>query len=669
MKKSLKRIVSIMLAVLLLGGVFTVLPITAGAAGETEYDGIILGDVDGDGRVSVVDATLLQRYVSGMIKLSDFALLAADVDGDDEVTILDASWIQRFIGSMSAPEGIGNRAGDENEGIVYQKTVPWYSYDTDKIVKDEAEPVYFSTAYPDVPFVSDEFAIGLFLTQYEYDLEDGEKSVAEEGLKHQFYLPMGTSVEFDYDNKTMLFSDYTTTLTVNGHAPFSPMSPVSPINCKLYQTADTDLYYGGDPILMTFSYNEVPMLSYEGEILIPLQTMTDLFFSYVGLFFQYNGEGIYAIPSSIASIPSMKEYLDQYQNNAVKTDTISSALAQVNYYELCMVLDARYGLQAAHNIASFDDYFRRKGLKNRLLSTDLATVEKAQQDISSLLFEDFHSGNMMQSVFLSEQVKSDTPGSPVFLNRYERMDLIVGERSLALGDELGVDFPNYQRIGDTVFITFDQFSFYSTDYYYSEEYKPTTDGNTFDTVDLFHYALERLKNEDKDVKNVVVDLACNEGGAIYSCAYAMQAICGQSMIIVQNPNTWALHQCVYRFDLNLDGTIDDKDKSMLEMGFNVAVVFSDFSFSCGNLLPIMLDSLSDRVLLLGQQSGGGSCSIGYISTGIGSMMQISGESRFSTMKNGYIRDIDGGISPDIYLSLNRMFDRNYIINILHNQFG
>lgn len=671
MRKSMKKMISILLTAVMIAGVFTVLPISASAADEGENNEIILGDVDGDGKVTVVDAAMIQRYSTSVIDLSDFALFAADVDGDGNVTVLDATWIQRWLNHLSAPEGIGELVGDENEGIVYAKNLPWYSYDYDssQIITEYDIPVYFSTAYPDVAFVSDEFVMSLFLAQYKYDPYSYEETVAEEGLKHTYGLPMGTSVEFDYEDQFMIFSDYTTTLTMKDCAPYSPMSPMAPVDCTLYETALTDLYYGGDPIMISFAYNEVPMLRCEDEILIPMQTMTDLFFSYIGLFYQYNGEGIYAVPSTIRGLPQMVNYYKQYTGNAVTTDTISSALAQVNYYELCCVLDARYGLQAAHNIDSFDEYFRRKGLKNKMLSTDLATVEKAQQDISRLLFEDFHSASMMQSVFLAEDVQSEASGSPVFLNRYNRMDTIIGERSFALGEELGIDFPNYQRIGDTVFITFDMFSFNSVDYYYSADYVPTTDGNTLDTIDLFRYSLERLKNEDKDVKNVVIDLACNDGGAIYSCAYVMQAICGQSMIIVQNPNTWALHQCVYRFDLNLDGKINDDDKSLLEMGFNVAVNISDFSFSCGNMLPCMLDTLSDRILLIGQQSGGGACAVGYISTAVGSMMQISGEARFSTMKNGYIRDIDGGIAPDVYLSLNRLFDRNYIINnVLHDQF-
>ena len=160
---------------------------------------------------------------------------------------------------------------------------------------------------------------------------------------------------------------------------------------------------------------------------------------------------------------------------------------------------------------------------------------------------------------------------------------------------------------------------------------------------------------------MVIDLACNGGGAIYACGFAMNAICGTSNIYLNNPNTWALHQMVQQFDLNLDGKIDDDDKSMKELGFNVAVNISDSSFSCGNLLPNMLKSIDSNFLLTGGKSGGGACAVGFVSTAIGSIQQISSESQFVTMKNGQIEDIDGGISPDIPLSNARMFDREYLI--------
>ena len=69
----------------------------------------ILGDVDGDGEVTVLDATLIQRHNAHMqIPVSDEMLLkCGDVDGDGEVTVLDATLIQRYNAKMNIPYPIG----------------------------------------------------------------------------------------------------------------------------------------------------------------------------------------------------------------------------------------------------------------------------------------------------------------------------------------------------------------------------------------------------------------------------------------------------------------------------------------------------------------------------------------------------------------------------------
>ena len=70
----------------------------------TQY---ILGDVDGDSEVSIVDATLIQRHLAE-IPVYSYNEAAADTDGDGSVTIIDATCIQRYLVQLACPAGIGN---------------------------------------------------------------------------------------------------------------------------------------------------------------------------------------------------------------------------------------------------------------------------------------------------------------------------------------------------------------------------------------------------------------------------------------------------------------------------------------------------------------------------------------------------------------------------------
>ena len=67
---------------------------------------LLLGDVDGDESVTIIDATCIQRKLAS-IPTATFIETVADADGDGELTIIDATVIQRHLAQLPAPEGIG----------------------------------------------------------------------------------------------------------------------------------------------------------------------------------------------------------------------------------------------------------------------------------------------------------------------------------------------------------------------------------------------------------------------------------------------------------------------------------------------------------------------------------------------------------------------------------
>ena len=71
-----------------------------------------LGDADGDGTVTIVDATIIQRYLAGIISEEYIDLVAAAVSGK-KVTITDATFIQRFLASLEVPYPIGEKFNRE----------------------------------------------------------------------------------------------------------------------------------------------------------------------------------------------------------------------------------------------------------------------------------------------------------------------------------------------------------------------------------------------------------------------------------------------------------------------------------------------------------------------------------------------------------------------------
>ncbi|MBQ8057942.1 MAG: hypothetical protein IJ275_06380 [Ruminococcus sp.] len=56
-----------------------------------------LGDVDGNGDISIMDVTLVQQHIAQEITLSDVALESADTDKNFSITVMDATRIQLYI--------------------------------------------------------------------------------------------------------------------------------------------------------------------------------------------------------------------------------------------------------------------------------------------------------------------------------------------------------------------------------------------------------------------------------------------------------------------------------------------------------------------------------------------------------------------------------------------
>ena len=57
----------------------------------------LLGDVNGDGEITIVDSTILQKYIVGQTTLDDETLNVADENKDGAVTVVDATLIQKFV--------------------------------------------------------------------------------------------------------------------------------------------------------------------------------------------------------------------------------------------------------------------------------------------------------------------------------------------------------------------------------------------------------------------------------------------------------------------------------------------------------------------------------------------------------------------------------------------
>ena len=75
----------------MLGGTFVI------KAVALKNDKIMVGDVDLDGDITVMDATLVQKYIVNLSELDNTQIYNADCDGDGDIMIADATEIQKIV--------------------------------------------------------------------------------------------------------------------------------------------------------------------------------------------------------------------------------------------------------------------------------------------------------------------------------------------------------------------------------------------------------------------------------------------------------------------------------------------------------------------------------------------------------------------------------------------
>ena len=336
----------------------------------------------------------------------------------------------------------------------------------------------------------------------------------------------------------------------------------------------------------------------------------------------------------------------------------SEELAVYGYNELCMELDNEYGLQEAHKINGFAEYFEQTGLTNRLLSRDAAEADAAVGELTDFWFDDGH------STFLSNSYLAKYDGikwgngfsQTISANRGAEAELI--RRKYKNADTA------YVEIGDTAIVTLDEFSVHPnfstiSDYYMLAEADKLGD----DMISEIIKAHKKITREGSPVKKVVLDLSCNGGGAAVAAVFAVSWFLGEALISCTDPVTGAESTVAFRADVNLDHEFDYRDNlSDLEL----YCLISPSSFSCGNLVPWAFKA-DGRVTLLGKTSGGGSCVVRRLATAWGGTFQVSGAQRISFVKNGAYYDVDQGVEPDVFIrDYNNFFDREALIKIIND---
>ncbi len=223
--------------------------------------------------------------------------------------------------------------------------------------------------------------------------------------------------------------------------------------------------------------------------------------------------------------------------------------------------------------------------------------------------------------------------------------------------------------GKTAVIRFDTFNYNSQEWgaYYEQDNlvanpDPDLTGDDIipipnDTLGMFYRAFYTILNapEYAAVENILIDLSLNTGGINIACMKGLVYLLGECNWIQYDVHTDTMLYEYITADLNLDGKIDKADTAYYHRlvkliytdengvektdgrGLRFAVLTSQASFSCGNYFPIAC--VDAGIPIIGELSGGGSCSVGAACTVDGFPYQYSTNKRLS-YKDG--TSVEGG---------------------------
>lgn len=423
---------------------------------------------------------------------------------------------------------------------------------------------------------------------------------------------------------------------------------------------------GGSPAI-TFNYAKygINLRGDETNVYFPFTTLADV---YADLHYHNaacNGEKV-----AVADVDDDEMGIEAFDPDFTTRKLMEKGkrpadLATYAYHELCFLIDHFYGMPgrspyetSIHQIGidkTLEASEDGKIIKALLLSEDMTDFAGGMELLQLYLDDGGHTHTWNESVSmlftLDSPIAQRYPElAQRYTNEYMKDRILKGLRYNMLSDNRSKIYGNqltYHKKGNTAICHFD--GFHPTDmeawrnFYNGTGPLPTMENTPNDALVKFLDALKKA-NDDPEVKNFVVDLTLNTGGSLDIVMAMTSLMYGESMTRCEN--TLLGQQVVWYYDVdrNFDGKFDEKDKDV-HYDLNFCILTSDFSFSCGNLLPSLCKDAG--LLVAGQKSGGGACAVNIYRNADGFRFQMS--ACRGRLVDKQWQNIDAGVVPNVLI--------------------
>ena len=423
----------------------------------------------------------------------------------------------------------------------------------------------------------------------------------------------------------------------------------------------------------SFANQDIDYFSYMGDYYLPLSFYDMTYCFDTSLYFFYNYKAIY----STISVDNF--YEKEYEKNGQKLCVISEMISRVgstiapkylidlNSNLFLYLLDNFYGLKDYKQINSAEEYCQQIGTYDALFSSDGAVRSQAYAETLDR-FDDNHTALVAGSFAWGGQNIVQRQYGTGCINRSLLRDRLTSIRkgTTTKAYNAGTS-PMISSDGKTAIYLFDSFIYGTTDQIFNNDGSIKDSAKVYDSffnlLDLF----KSLKN-DGQVENVILDMSTNGGGVL--------GVLMKLLALISKNNMGSLYYLEAASNqLGIAKTMVDSDFNGLYNAldcygddFNIYLLTSDCSFSCGNAFPCLAQKMG-CAKVIGQKSGGGECAVAIHYLPNGEYVYHS-----SNLHLGYYDEttdiftgFEGGAKPDILIdNYNDFYNVDALSSLIQN---
>ena len=413
----------------------------------------------------------------------------------------------------------------------------------------------------------------------------------------------------------------------------------------------------------TYDYSDysVKVIKEGGEYYFPLGLLDLAYSDASSIYFFYNYKHIYATRdvdnyAELTFIENNKNYtVESQMEQSVNEETIPDYLKDYNARLFLFLMDNLYGLKSNKKISSMKKYYANYDIYEGLFSESAAIRSKAYSNALGIL-DDNHT--TLVSVTNTWGETRQPSGGRGVVARSSLRSKLSSIRAEYLKDNFGIEEEVeggqviYSNSGKTAMFYFDTFVFGTSQQVFDEQEQIKNNAYKYDTFVNFIRIFNEIKAHG-NVENVIIDISTNRGGVVGVMMKLLALVSknNEGVIGMCDGPTASVNVVYTSVDVNNDKEYEEDE--VFGDDFNIYLLTSDCSFSCGNAFPCFAKQLG--VKIIGEKSGGGECAVAihYLPNSQYVYHSSNLHLGFYDEENKKFIGIEGGAEVDIPLNDNK----------------